>query len=144
MATIGSPQKKNGYLAAEGNKTIDCSTTANCSCDTSLTLSLDHPRCDPDTAQSVSLPVIVKDNITNQLIEGALVTLILTSQGTQIQVELHSSPFPRMETTLLVLQQMDMSHNPCQSKSTVTLTIVNCAPHQHLSLSTKSSVKTRP
>ena len=70
---------KNGYLAAEGNKTIDCSTTTSCSCDTSLTLSLDQPRCEPDTAQSVSLPVIVKDNITNQLIEGALVTLILTN-----------------------------------------------------------------
>ena len=50
---------KNGYLAAEGNKTINCSTTTNCSCDTSLTLSLDQPRCDPDTAQSVSLPLIV-------------------------------------------------------------------------------------
>merc|ERR1712106_886369 len=70
---------KTGYMAADGSKTIECSTMTNCSCDTTMTLSLDQPRCDPDTAQSVLLPVIVKDNITNQLVEGALVTLILTN-----------------------------------------------------------------
>merc|ERR1712106_569889 len=70
---------KTGYMAADGNMTIECSTLTNCTCDTTLTLSLDQPRCDPDTAQSVLLPVVVKDNITNQLVEGALVTLILTN-----------------------------------------------------------------
>ena len=70
---------KTGYIAAGGNKTVDCRPVNNCSCNTSITLALDQPRCDPDTAHSVTLPVIVKDNITNQLVEGALVTLILTN-----------------------------------------------------------------
>ena len=70
---------KTGYITAGGNKTVDCRPVNNCSCDTSIILALDQPRCDPDTAQSVTLPVIVKDNITNQLVEGALVTLILTN-----------------------------------------------------------------
>ena len=70
---------KGTYTTAVGNKTIECNMSNNCSCDTSLTLSLDQPRCDPDTEQSVVLPVTVKDNITNHLIEGALVTLVLTN-----------------------------------------------------------------
>merc|ERR1712142_199704 len=70
---------KTGYITADGNKTIACSTETNCSCDTSLTMTLDQPRCDPNTEQAVNLPVIVKDNITNQVVEGALVNLILTN-----------------------------------------------------------------
>merc|ERR1719466_174643 len=70
---------KDGYITAVGNKTMECNMSNNCSCDTSLTLSLDQPRCDPDAEQSVVLPVTVKDNITNHLIKGALVTLVLTN-----------------------------------------------------------------
>jgi len=70
---------KLGYSTVNGNKTIECSTTDNCTCDTVLILSIDQPRCDPNEGHTVNLPVIVKDNITNQMIEGALVTLILTN-----------------------------------------------------------------
>ena len=71
---------KDGYIMASANKTIDCIQSESCICDTSLTLHLDQPRCDPNLNQSVIiLPVEVRDNLTNQFIEGALVSLTLVN-----------------------------------------------------------------
>jgi hypothetical protein len=66
------------YLKVEDTKTIECTMENNCNCDTSLTLNMYQPRCDPNP---IILPVTVKDNITNSLIPGAqaLITLVLTS-----------------------------------------------------------------
>merc|ERR1719431_672863 len=70
---------KEGYTSAVDTKTIECSMSNNCSCDTSLTVTLDQPRCGAGNTEEVMLPVTVKDNITNHMIEGALVTLVLTN-----------------------------------------------------------------
>ena len=59
----------NYEITAGGIKTVDCWPLNKCSYDTSIILALDQPRCDPDTAQSVTLPAIIKDNVTNHLIE---------------------------------------------------------------------------
>jgi len=70
---------KEGYTSSVDTKTIECSMSNNCSCDTGLTVSLDQPRCGAGNTEEVMLPVTVKDNITNHMIEGALVTLVLTN-----------------------------------------------------------------
>ena len=40
---------------------------------------MDQPRCNPAGPNPIILPVTVKDNVTNSLISGALVTLVLTN-----------------------------------------------------------------
>jgi len=67
---------KDGYTELESSKEISCSVENECLCDTSLTLDMDQPRCQ-DTTPMV-LPVTVRDNVTNEIISNALVTLILT------------------------------------------------------------------
>ena len=71
--------RKDGYLESEDSKEVDCSMDNNCICDTRVLLKLDQPRCNPEGPNPVVLPVVVKDNITNTFIQGALVTLILTN-----------------------------------------------------------------
>jgi len=69
----------SGFIAAEEFKTINCTTENDCQCDTSLILSLDQPRCNSANMESpVLLPVMVKDNLTNVLISGARISLVLT------------------------------------------------------------------
>ena len=82
ISTNGNYQitaNKADYLKVEDAKTIECTMENNCNCDTSLTLSMDQPRCDPTGPTPIILPVTVKDNITNSLIPGALINLVLTS-----------------------------------------------------------------
>ena len=82
ISTNGNYQitaNKADYLKVEDAKTIECTMENNCNCDTSLTLNMDQPRCDPTGPTPIILPVTVKDNITNSLIPGALVTLVLRS-----------------------------------------------------------------
>ena len=82
ISTNGNYQitaNKADYRKVEDTKTIECTMENNCNCDTSLTLHMDQSRCDPTGPNPIILPVTVKDNITNSLIPGALITLVLTS-----------------------------------------------------------------